>query len=79
MLPLATPPPFPPTQKINKLIAPFGKEKNIAFVDIWEKFANADGTPNRTLFHDSVHPNAQGYAVWAETLEPILLKLLNNN
>lgn len=68
-----------PIQKINRLIAPFGEEEHITFINLWKQFANADGTPKRALFHDSAHPNAQGYAVWAKTIEPTLRKRLANN
>lgn len=66
----------PKIQQINKLIAEFGKEKKITYIDLWDQFSNANGTPNRALFHDSAHPNAKGYAVWAETLEPVLRKVM---
>lgn len=65
----------PKIKEINRLIQQFDKEKYITVVDMWDKFANADDTPNRGLFQDTAHPNAKGYAVWADTLEPTLKKL----
>lgn len=69
----------PKIQQVNKLIAGFGKEEQITYIDMWDKFANADGTPNRSLFHDTAHPNANGYKLWAKTMEPVLQEIFENH
>ena len=67
-----------PIQEINKLIAPLDKEDYITFLNMYDQFADEDGLPKKKLMHDSVHPNATGYNVWAKTMEPVLNKLLND-
>jgi len=44
-----------------------------------DQFAETTGLPKTELMHDGVHPNAAGYQVWAETMEPVLSRLLHDN
>jgi len=41
-------------------------------------FLNPDGTQNKSLFKDGLHPNAAGYAVWQTALEPEIDQLIGN-
>jgi lysophospholipase L1-like esterase len=67
---------IPEMQKANSLIKKFLKEKmNAAFIDVYHKMLNKDGTPNKNLFiEDELHMNAKGYAIWQKIIEPYLLK-----
>jgi len=57
-----------------------GKErKHITFLNMADQFAESTGLPKTKLMHDGVHPNAAGYQVWAETMEPVLSRLLHDN
>lgn len=67
-----------PIQEINKLLAPLSAEDYIIFLNMHDQFADKNGLPKKALMHDGVHPNAAGYQVWAETMEPILSKLLGD-
>ena len=40
-------------------------------------FLNADGTMKRDLMPDALHPNPEGYRVWAEAMKPTLDKLMD--
>jgi lysophospholipase L1-like esterase len=51
-----------PIQEVNQILAPLDKEDYITFLNM----------------HDGVHPNAAGYQVWAETMEPILSRMLDD-
>lgn len=65
-----------PIQETNELLAPLDREEYITFMDVGAVFTNKGGLPQEELMHDSVHPNAKGYQLWAETLEPLLAELL---
>ena len=40
---------------------------------------SADGTIAREIMNDYLHPTAQGYAIWAEAMEPTMRKLLGES
>ena len=68
-----------PIREINRRIAKLEALGYVTFVDLWPGFADADGLPKKELMADTVHPNEKGYEVWAQTLEPVLIKLLEEN
>ncbi len=50
-------------------------QKNAAFVDVYSKMLEADGSPMKDIFlSDNLHMNAKGYAIWKKALEPYLIK-----
>jgi len=51
-------------------------EKNVTLLDINQKFLEADGTLAPEMMPDFLHPKATGYGIWAQAVEPILAKLL---
>lgn len=65
-----------PIREINRRIARLESLGYVTFLDLWPGFAEADGLPKKELMADTVHPSAQGYEVWAQALEPVLVKLL---
>ena len=65
-----------PIREINQKIVKLESLGYVTFLDLWPVFAEADGLPKKELMADTVHPNAAGYQVWAEALEPVLVKLL---
>ncbi len=67
-----------PIREINAIIAKLGAQEHVTFLDLTDRFADADGLPRKELMADTVHPNAAGYRVWAEALEPILQKHLGD-
>lgn len=60
----------------NTLIKKFlAKQKKAAFIDVYHKMFNADGTVMTDLFvEDNLHMNAKGYAIWQKAIAPFLLK-----
>jgi lysophospholipase L1-like esterase len=60
----------------NKLLAHFAAPGRVTFLDIGEKFLQPDGSIAREVMGDYLHPSAKGYEIWAEALEPVLMKLL---
>jgi lysophospholipase L1-like esterase len=61
------------TEDLNQLLA---KLDGVAFLDIGSQFLNADGTIDREVMGDYLHPTAKGYALWAAAMEPTLRRLL---
>jgi lysophospholipase L1-like esterase len=66
-----------PLREINRAIVKLETLGYVTFLDLWPGFADADGLPKKELMADTVHPNAQGYEVWAKALEPVLSKWLD--
>ncbi len=60
----------------NKLLAQFAAPGKVTFLDIGAKFLQPDGTLTREVMGDYLHPSAKGYEIWAEAIEPLLVKLL---
>jgi lysophospholipase L1-like esterase len=60
----------------NKLIAQLADDQQIFFADINGAFLDADGRLPESIMPDLLHPNAEGYAIWAARLEPKLKALL---
>lgn len=61
----------PLTQKIlevNSLIAGLDDGIHVHFLDMSSAFLNPDGSLNRSLLPDTIHPSAQGYALWADAV-----------
>lgn len=60
----------------NKLLAQFAAPGRVTFLDIGAKFLQPDGTIAREIMGDYLHPSGKGYEIWAEAIEPLLVKLL---
>ena len=61
---------------INTLIAKLDDGRMVKFLDIGPKFLEFDGTLPRSIMPDLLHPNAKGYQIWADTMEPTLDEML---
>ena len=61
---------------INTLIAKLDDGKTVRFLDIGPKFLDFDGTLPRSIMPDLLHPNAKGYQIWADAMEPALDEML---
>jgi lysophospholipase L1-like esterase len=60
----------------NSLIRKFiSTQKNISFIDVYNKMLNTDGKPIPEIFgDDSLHMNARGYDIWRKVIQPYLSK-----
>lgn len=67
---------MPKYVEANKLIKKYlATKKKTAFIDVYTKMLNADGSPISDIFvADRLHMNAKGYAIWKKIIEPYLLK-----
>jgi lysophospholipase L1-like esterase len=61
---------------INTVIAKLDDGKMVKFLDIGPKFLAADGTLPKSIMPDSLHPNAQGYQIWADAMNPTLDEMM---
>jgi lysophospholipase L1-like esterase len=63
-------------EKLNKLIKRDVRWHSHTYLcDTWSIFADAQGDAPHDIFHDLLHPNAQGYAKWKAALDPIFAKV----
>jgi beta-glucosidase len=63
--------------KANEIIAKLADDKKVFYLDIGEKFLGPDHVLPKEVMPDLLHPNAKGYQIWAEAVEPTIAKLLD--
>ena len=64
---------------INTVIAKLADGDKVRFLDIGPQFLEADGTLPKSLMPDLLHPNAAGYKIWADAMEPTLAAMLRQD
>ena len=63
--------------EINEIIKGFASEKSgIWFLSIGDNFLDEAGVLPKSIMPDLLHPNASGYEIWAEAMEPMVKQLL---
>lgn len=62
--------------KVNTAISKLDDGKNIFYMDIGEKFLEADGKLTKEIMHDYLHLTAEGYQIWADAISPKLAELM---
>jgi len=62
--------------RTNTIIAKFADDKTVFFLDINRKFMGENGQLPRNIMPDFLHPNENGYRLWAEAMEPTIRKLM---
>jgi lysophospholipase L1-like esterase len=48
----------------------------IHYLDIGDKFIDADGSISKEIMPDYLHLSPKGYRIWAEAIEPKLIELM---
>lgn len=61
---------------VNEIVSKLDDGKNVFYLDLAPKFLEADGTLPKTIMPDLLHPNLEGYKIWAEAIREPLAKLL---
>jgi lysophospholipase L1-like esterase len=62
--------------EINGTIAKLDDGRKVFFLDINQKFLEADGTLPKSIMPDALHPNAAGYQIWADAMQEKVTALL---
>ena len=63
--------------ELNTLISKFAGG-NIEYVDVWDKFLEADGTISKEVMHDFLHLAPKGYDIWAEAIAAKVKEITGN-
>ena len=62
---------------INSIIAKLDDDgKTIKYLDIGDKFLEADGTLPKSIMPDALHPNGKGYEIWAAAIMPTVKEMM---
>lgn len=65
------------TAGVNKELATLDDGKNIRFLDIGDKFLDAQGFISKEIMPDGLHLGPAGYQIWADSMQPLLNEMLN--
>ena len=65
-------------EEVNRLISRLDDGDSIQYLDVGKEFVSEDGTLRKDLMPDLLHPNAAGYRVWAEAMEPAIKRMMRN-
>ncbi|MCH7903086.1 MAG: hypothetical protein IH944_00805 [Armatimonadetes bacterium] len=60
----------------TRLFSPLGERKNVEFLDIGKYFLRPSGEIRTTMMPDRLHPNVNGYEIWAQAIERTLSRML---
>lgn len=61
--------------EVNARIAKLDDGKTVRFLDVGGKFV-VDGKIPETVMPDQLHPNREGYTIWAEAMRPLLEEMM---
>lgn len=64
--------------QVNQVLQKLDDGNSIHFLNIGHVFLQPDGTISEEVMPDTLHLSPSGYRLWAEAMEPHLLKLLGN-
>ncbi|MHB8957227.1 MAG: platelet-activating factor acetylhydrolase IB subunit [Pirellulaceae bacterium] len=60
----------------NQILEGYADGRRVFFLNINDRFLEADDKLSKSIMPDFLHPNEKGYAIWAEAMEPTVEKLL---
>lgn len=66
------------TAQVNKELSTIADGKNVRFLDIGDKFLDAQGFISKDIMPDGLHPGPAGYQIWADAMQPLLTEMLGD-
>ena len=60
---------------INERIAKLAEQPHVWYLDLKDQFLDAEGNLPKEIMPDRLHPNAEGYRIWAEAMKPMIDEL----
>ena len=63
-------------EAINEIISKLDDGNKTRYLDISKSFLDADGEIPNDIMPDGLHPNAHGYDLWYEAMQPLLDKMM---
>lgn len=61
---------------LNEGLAKLEKEGSLKYLDIGDKYLEADGAISKELMPDALHLSEKGYVIWADAITPIVTEWL---
>lgn len=62
--------------KVNTILPGFADNKHVFFLNINKEFLDANGGLSKEIMPDFLHPNENGYEIWARAMTPELVRLM---
>jgi lysophospholipase L1-like esterase len=64
-------------KRTNKMISGYADGKRVRFLDIGDKFLEADGKLTTKVSTDYTHLTGLGYEIWTQNMDPVLYEMLD--
>ena len=62
--------------RVNTMVAGLADGDMVHYLDIGAAFLESDGSLSREIMPDLLHLSEEGYGIWAEAMEPVLIRLI---